>query len=457
MNKFLLLAFVPSLAFANPISHVTAGQLRVGAINWDCSAPDDSSWFARYQTRSLSPARYRYLTPYYADVISPNKISYHRRTPTEYDRELQYAIDAGIDYFAYCWYGEDRDAKRVPIATGRMTTCEDYLWELTWARQFHLKSALRNRLGLCAIILGGHVYTDCELDNLAAAMKESCYEKIGSDRPLLYIFGDSTDGVILARIRRACQKICAGDPYVVAMHGTRGKLPREGERSVQARSAYAPPAPPKDGAFLRYPEFYAAIRKRNAEWIAEGFTIVPSFSTGRDHWPRIENPVPWCDNPPMRYASPATERELVEAAKDLKSFVDANRAHCVDHVLTFAWNEFEEGGYICPLWAPNGGANTARLKAFCKVSRILKGESGVTADADDPLPDLADVRKRLPEYFRGKEDSADYRLAREHLERAEMLQSLPKRTSEIQSEIDNLRSYFLSVGNLFRVIDEKAG
>ena len=86
------------------------GATRVGVINWDCSPPSDT-WFGGYQTRSLSPARYRYLTPYYADVKGPDEISYHRRTPAEYDRELQYAIDAGIDYFAYCWYGEDPHAR----------------------------------------------------------------------------------------------------------------------------------------------------------------------------------------------------------------------------------------------------------------------------------------------------------------------------------------------------------
>ena len=64
-----------------------------------------------YQTRSLSLARYRYLTPYYADAKGPGEISYHRRTPAEYDREPQYAIDAGIDYFAYCRYGEEPHAE----------------------------------------------------------------------------------------------------------------------------------------------------------------------------------------------------------------------------------------------------------------------------------------------------------------------------------------------------------
>ena len=418
------------------------GTTRVGVINWDCSPPSDT-WFGGYQTRSLSPARYRYLTPYYADAKGPDEISYHRRTPAEYDRELQYAIDAGIDYFAYCWYGEDPHAKRVPLHSGRSISCEDHLWEITWARQFHMKSPLREKIGLCAIILGSHVYTDEEVVHLAEAMREPCYEKVAGGRPLLYIFGDVTKGEILARIRRAARTVDVPDPFVVAMHGTRKTLPATGDRSVQARTFYAPPAPPKGGAFLRYPDMYAAIRRVNAAWIDQGFDIVPAFATGRDHWPRIEHQVPWTDNPPMRYASPATERELVECAKDFKAFMDANRAKCpLDHVLTYAWNEFEEGAYICPLWAPNGGADTSRLKAFAKVARIFKGEQGVTAVPDDPLPDLADLRKRLPEIFKGCEGSSRHEWFATRLEAAERLAALPTRTPLMQAELDEFRASF---------------
>ena len=418
------------------------GVTRVGVINWDCSPPSDT-WFGGYQTRSLSPARYRYLTPYYADAKGPNEISYHRRTPVEYDRELQYAVDAGIDYFAYCWYGEDPHATRVPLHSGRSASCEDHLWEITWARQFHMKSPLRDKIGLCAIVLGYHVYTDVEVAHLAEAMREPCYEKVAGGRPLLYIFGDVTKGEILARIRRAARTAGVAEPFVVAMHGTRKNLPATGDRSVQARTAYAPPAPPKGGAFLRYPDMYAAIRRANAAWIDQGFDIVPAFATGRDHWPRIEHQVPWTDNPPMRYASPATERELVECAKDFKAFMDANRVKCpLDHVLTYAWNEFEEGAYICPLWAPNGGADVSRLKAFAKVARIFKGEQGVTAVPDDPLPDLADLRKRLPEIFKSCEGSSRHEWFAARLEAAERLSALPTRTLLMQAELDEFRVSF---------------
>ena len=71
----------------------------VGVVNWDCSLPS-STWFGHYATTSLSPAHFRHCTPFYADVKAPDRIDYHWRSIEEYEREMQYAIDAGIDYFA---------------------------------------------------------------------------------------------------------------------------------------------------------------------------------------------------------------------------------------------------------------------------------------------------------------------------------------------------------------------
>ena len=71
----------------------------MSAVHWDCSQPP-STWWGYYQTRTLSPKKYRTATPYYADVLGEDKIDYHWRTQEEFDVEMQYAIDAGIDYFS---------------------------------------------------------------------------------------------------------------------------------------------------------------------------------------------------------------------------------------------------------------------------------------------------------------------------------------------------------------------
>lgn len=76
---------------------------RVGVINWDCSVPS-STFFGKATTHMLGPKKWRDRTPYYAHVLGDDKIEHHYRSLEEYEVEMQYAIDAGIDYFAYCWY-----------------------------------------------------------------------------------------------------------------------------------------------------------------------------------------------------------------------------------------------------------------------------------------------------------------------------------------------------------------
>ena len=335
----------------------------VGAINWDCSLPS-STFFGGYQTRSLSPAKYRYMTPYYADVLGPDKIDYHWRTQAEYDREMQYALDAGIDYFAYCWYADDFNAERVPVSTGRGACVDRHVCELVYARNMHLKSALRSKLKLCAILCGNHPYTDREVETLVRAMKEDCYQK-AMGRPLLYLFGNRGD--LLARVRRTCRRLGVETPYAVAMYGGRNH-PRTGDAGIDALSDY----PPVGDGYAVYSELMDAELARNSAKCRDGWSVIPHFTTGKDHSPRIDSPVPWCDNPPRRYPRAASGEEIVEGARRLRDWIVANRRSCpTGHVITFAWNEFEEGGWICPTWTPNG-PDTTRVKAFAEASRLLK-------------------------------------------------------------------------------------
>ena len=44
----------------------------------------------------------------------------------------------------------------------------------------------------------------------------------------------------------------------------------------------------------------------------------------------------------------------------------------VGHILAFAWNEFEEGGIICPTCSEDGSINMTRLEAFRKAADYLR-------------------------------------------------------------------------------------
>ena len=67
-------------------------------------------------------------------------------------------------------------------------------------------------------------------------------------------------------------------------------------------------------------------------------------------------------------------KKLVESVRRLGAWMRANTAACpTGHVLVFAWNEFEEGGWICPNLGASGDADLGRLKAFLHAWRSERG------------------------------------------------------------------------------------
>lgn len=119
---------------------------------------------------------------------------------------------------------------------------------------------------------------------------------------------------------------------------------------------------------------YAAISvMRNAVRATAGLPVVPHFSVGWDPTPRIERPNPWSWYPAWNYAPPLSREEMLDEATMLLRWIERNREECpTDHVMIFAWNEFEEGGWICPNVGLDGHPDVSRVRAFREVAEALK-------------------------------------------------------------------------------------
>ena len=142
--------------------------MRIGVVNWDCSLPPNT-FFGSYFAKTLSFKKWRGRTPYYADIISEDNVCCHYRTAEECDTELGYAIAAGIDYFAYVWHTDNRNAKqRSDLAT---SVTHPHAWTQDYVRKLHQKSALAEKIKLCAILMSSQPYTEEDYKNLAEAMK----------------------------------------------------------------------------------------------------------------------------------------------------------------------------------------------------------------------------------------------------------------------------------------------
>ena len=92
------------------------------------------------------------------------------------------------------------------------------------------------------------------------------------------------------------------------------------------------------------------------------------LSMGWNPAPRVDNPSPWVNYRDLPYAGLPNEAEIEYAFKSLDNFITENKEQSnTGCALVFAWNEFEEGGYLCPTLNPDGSMNDTLLKTFAKV------------------------------------------------------------------------------------------
>ena len=333
--------------------------MRIGVINWDCSLPPNT-FFGSYFSKTLSYKKWRYRTPFYADIISEDNICCHYRTIEEYDIELQYAIEAKIDYFAYVWHTDNKNLKQdKSILT---TATHPHAWTQDYARKLHQKSSLSKKIKLCAILMCSQPYTESDYFNLAEAMKEAYYEKVDG-RPIIYLFGGYRLDFI-DTLRAFPQKYGTNDPFIVFMNN--GAESEDGDYSrADAVSAYCCQG---SGEVEKYSEIIDSLILKNEERKKYNIDTIPLFTLGWNPTPRIETSVPWITYPDKKYAPNPSPSEIAEGGARLARWISENKDYTkTGHVLTFAWNEFEEGAFMCPTLNDDESINKERISVFAHI------------------------------------------------------------------------------------------
>ena len=337
-------------------------ETKIGVINWDGCLESDTTYFGSYCAKTLSGVKYVNRVPFYADVTEDNKVSFHKRTQEEFDREMEYAIEAGIDYFAYVWY-----TKRDKFAPGEnVSETARHVHELTYIRGLHMASSFNEKLKMCAI-LSAHPITDEELSRLADVMKEPYYQYI-EKRPLVYIY-TGYDKELILRLRSACKEAGVSDPYVVIFTNNNPAAVGETYDEADGVSAYCVPNEDKDCDTTE--DFVSYMLDMNDLMISYSLPVVPMFSVGWNPMPRIDTPVPWYGYANKRYASASDPEQIVLGAKALSEHLGKKNIQ-PKTVLSYAWNEFEEGGFICPTFDCKGGRDKSRLDAFREAAEYFR-------------------------------------------------------------------------------------
>lgn len=335
----------------------------VGAIRWD-------AWFGdkglpgRAVEKSLGPARWHGRLPTCATVLSTDQVKISCDSAAQMSLEIDQAAAAGLSYWAFVAYPDDD-----PMSDGLKT---------------YLRNAGKPKIGFALISemdkWGDRQRYPAVIERYVGLMSDPQYQRTAHKRPLFYL-GFISDVALdsrfggrqgfaraVAEFRALAIRKGAGDPYIVLLDGNveRGKSFIH-DLGLDAISAYAvSDAAVQDGDFRQLAALAAAFWTRASR---ANLALVPPVMTGWDRRPRVQTPVPWesgthGDEQMQRYFKPPSDSELEAHLAAAMRFVahDAKSTE-PNAVLVYAWNEFDEGGWL----APTQGDGNRRLDAVRKA------------------------------------------------------------------------------------------
>jgi hypothetical protein len=355
--RTILTAFFVAAALA-ALAEEKRPPIVVGASRWDAWTGGE---LTTQMERTLGPKKYHFRLPWFAEVKGGDKVSIDGSRQEVMDKEIDYAADAGFNYWAFLL---DEEASPMSVALKQ-----------------YLASAQRKRINVCVILHNtfavGADRWPTERDRAVALMKEPGYQTVLGGRPLVYVLDASYEGEFpvdrLAEFRKATQE--AGlYPYLVFMGwDPEGDYARQAPHGFHAVSAHA-----YGGVQSNFVELAQSLEKNQWQNAAKaGVPYLPLVTTGWDKQPRKDNPVPW--EPDSGYhrqrvfPSTAKPEEIAAHLDRALTFVEQHpKVAVANAVLIFAWNEFDTGGWLAPTWTPSGKPDTGRLDAIGKVLKARR-------------------------------------------------------------------------------------
>ena len=345
-----------------------AGPTSVGVIRWDAWYGDDGvakSVISEVQ-KTLSPAEFHFRAPFFAEITSDNKIKIPEYTQEIFDKEMEYAIDAGIDYFAFYWYTD----------------------AMQKARQFYKTSKYNDQVKMCVMLAGSTNDAD-QHNEIAELLQQDYYMTVLNGRPLMYYDCDyATAKSEIAYYRRLCKKLGIPEPYAVCLKANS----KDAEKAVA--DAIGDYAVSNDNNMT----YFELTKKAERKWLEHqrnATQYVPIVTTGYNLLPRYKNQVFWMTVSSDEVAEYATSEEIgthLTVALNYMQKPEVVEKTKANTVLMYAWNEHDEGGWICPTLKvdENGNqlydANGEKLIDTSRIEAVKKAISDFKAGYKDPDP-----------------------------------------------------------------------
>ena len=304
------------------------------------------------------------------DEVHKNVTCKFDRSQTAVDKEIGFALDAGIDYMAFNWYSP-------------------YDSPMGEAQVKFAASGSRGTMKMCYLSgpIGWNIPTN--VDYITDMMTETYYQQIDS-KPLLFVNDDWLNQTyagttILQLIKNSyASKTSGGTIYVVYMSGGRDYPTDESKYSthgMQGASIYT-----TYGVSATLPRPHSEVMTdevnlRQSFINNSGRDIVPVITTGFINLSKRSSLVGGDNN---NYTEIATSGQMDTKMTNLISFIENNPTRA-KAMLFYAWNEnAESGNPICPTLTSGttsvtvsslnvAGANTGvnratldKVKQYCK-------------------------------------------------------------------------------------------
>lgn len=354
MKKFLVLFLI---IFFLPLNLFSQDCPYIGAIRWDAWHGDKGKVGVHVQN-VLSKKKWHKRVPFCAQILN-DEIRINCATPEAMEKEIRYAKEALLDYWAFLIYEPDN--------------------EMSLQLSLYFESSIKHFIKFAPIIQFGRWsmqnYKDMN-DYITRLFNQENYLTI-NDRPVLFIFNitkfekklyehwkgvENFKNKVLKDLINKTIEVTGNKPYFIVMEFNPEKAKYWADLfNFDAISTYAT-HPGKRGTFQD-------LAKQNVNYWNRakqtGKTVIPIVMAGWDPRPRAENPAPWQDETYLKRAqeiyfdTPKPE----EIAEHLRNAIRWAKQNSSPAVIIYAWNEFDEGGWIMPTLLE--GDN--RIKAIRKI------------------------------------------------------------------------------------------
>ena len=143
-----------------------------------------------------------------------------------------------------------------------------------------------------------------------------------------------------------------------------GDYTKVAKKGFDAVSAYA-----MGGSQPKFADLVKSIETRYWQNAAKsGTPYVPTVTTGWDKWPRKDNHVSWEKGHAYHrqnvFPSRGTPAEIATHLKNALDFVENHPKICKARaIIAYAWNEYDEGGWLAPTRGTDGKPDNSRLEA----------------------------------------------------------------------------------------------